>query len=75
MWTFLPSLDLGSQLLLSPSTVADFISCRDFAPEMELFLGSPSRSALAPADLLDSRLCCEASEMLLSEADLTISAE
>lgn len=51
--------------------MADFISCSDLAPVIELFLGSDL--AVASADLVDSLLCCEASEMLLSEADFTIS--
>lgn len=51
--------------------MADFISCSDLAPVMELFLGSDL--AVASADFVDSLLCCDASEMLLSEADFTIS--
>jgi len=72
---FSPSFVLCSELQPGPSTVADFISCNDLAPEMELFRRSPEGSglAVASADLLDSLLCCEASEMLLSEADFTIS--
>lgn len=66
-----PSFVLCSELLLGPSTVADFISCSDLAPLMELFLRSAVVSTLT--DWLDSLLCCEASEMLLSDADFTIS--
>lgn len=44
---------------------------------MELFRRSADESglAVASADLLDSLLCCEASEMLLSDADFTISVK